>query len=248
MPASATQAKAPETVGRRRRTVARLNDPVVIDGRKYRINVVGATAPGGQAVVGCRTYHGGLEATVPVSALSWDHTAGLWRVPEDGPWALGALPETVAAIEPPDVPPGLTSADMAALDPPDWGNGNGHDAGPTVSETGHNPGTGTCSEHIYSVLVSRRSLGLSSGYWTSPYDDLLIVCPDPGHGPGVRGYRGQEPAAAALRCAWCGDALYPAAGGDRYVSVNPRRTYCTPNHRLRAFRERQAEARPAAVS
>jgi hypothetical protein len=242
MPASATQAKAPETVGRRRRTVARLGDPVVIDGRKYRINVTGARAPGGVAVVSCRTYHGGLEATVPVSALAWDAEAGLWRAPSVGPWVPEAPPETVAGAQP-NVSGFARLAD----------NGNGHEL-VTVSADepeapGHEPGGGTCSEHVYSVLVSRRSLGLSSGYWSSPYDDLLIVCPDKGHGEGHRGYRGQEPPASALRCAWCGDSLYPAATDPRaYVSVNPRRSYCTPNHRLRAFRERQAEARPAAVS
>lgn len=61
-----------------------LNDPVVIDGVKYRIRSFDTgEATGWIRLAGLRQHFAPhAEATVIVDALTWDRVAGLWRVPE----------------------------------------------------------------------------------------------------------------------------------------------------------------------
>lgn len=79
---------------------------------------------------------------------------------------------------------------------------------------------GRCGEHPNQRLVTHQRAGFRR-YGA----DVEVVCPDPAHGD-----NGRE------RCRWCGGPLVEP-GTPRWT-VSDRREYCTPNHRLRAFRSR----------
>jgi hypothetical protein len=104
---------------------------------------------------------------------------------------------------------------------------------------------GVCSEHPDLELVTpERLYGKTGQNWYLPAGwDIPNVCPSPDHGSKVRGYRGDEPPAAARRCRWCGGPVYDPADGKRDWERSARKVYCIPNHRLRAHR---AAARSAA--
>lgn len=50
-----------------------VGDPVVVDGTKYRIRLMG------EHTARLRTSFGGQEAAIDPRTLSWDARAGLWR-------------------------------------------------------------------------------------------------------------------------------------------------------------------------
>lgn len=79
---------------------------------------------------------------------------------------------------------------------------------------------GYCADHPNQRLVTHRAAGLRS-YGTRNE----VVCPDPAHG-----YTDRE------RCRWCGGPLVDPAETTRR---SPRRAYCSPLHRLHAFRSKQ---------
>lgn len=82
---------------------------------------------------------------------------------------------------------------------------------------------GRCGEHPNQRLVTRERAGFRR-YGS----DVAVVCPDPAHDDNDR-----------ERCRWCGGLLVEPAT-PRWT-VSERREYCTPNHRLRAFRARPRE-------
>lgn len=79
---------------------------------------------------------------------------------------------------------------------------------------------GYCSIHPNQRLVSHRRAGIR---WYG-HEDPETVCPMPHDELGDRD-----------RCRYCGGPL--AAPGTPTWQLSPRRAFCTPNHRLRAFRE-----------
>ncbi len=85
---------------------------------------------------------------------------------------------------------------------------------------------GYCSQHPELELVTHKRAGLR---WYS-HDDPATVCPSSDHDQ-----RDQD------RCRWCGETV---ADPDRPTwARSARRAYCTPHHRLLAFRARQAAVR-----
>ena len=64
-----------------RTTPPLFNDPVVVDGRKYRIHSIRPSAR--TAVLHDRWGGGGRPngPTVELASLTWDAIAGVWRVP-----------------------------------------------------------------------------------------------------------------------------------------------------------------------
>jgi hypothetical protein len=54
-----------------------LNDPIVVDGTKYRIRSIGPQS----GIAHSRASFGGRECDVHVDELRWDRVAGVWRVP-----------------------------------------------------------------------------------------------------------------------------------------------------------------------
>lgn len=52
-----------------------INDPVVVDGTKYRIRSIGPQS----GLVQLRTSFGGRETTCLLRELTWDKVAGVWR-------------------------------------------------------------------------------------------------------------------------------------------------------------------------
>src|SRR5258708_5170167 len=79
---------------------------------------------------------------------------------------------------------------------------------------------GYCADPPNQRLVSHRAAGLRA-YGTR----IEVVCPN----------RDDHTLNDCERCRWCGGPLVLPT--ERRSSVSPRRAYCSPNHRLRAFRE-----------
>jgi hypothetical protein len=83
---------------------------------------------------------------------------------------------------------------------------------------------GYCSVHPNQRLVSHRQAGIQ--WWGS--DDPKTVCVMPHDELGAHELGARE------RCRYCGGPLVEP--GTPSWQVSPRRAFCSPNHRLRAFR------------
>lgn len=83
---------------------------------------------------------------------------------------------------------------------------------------------GHCSDHPNQPLVTHRQAG--QRYW-GVHDPAVVcvMCIADGNLDG------------RLRCVWCGGRLVPP--GTPSWSLSERRAYCSPLHRLQAFRARQ---------
>lgn len=96
----------------------------------------------------------------------------------------------------------------------------------TVDDVAASFQPGHCSAHPNMELVTHRRAGIRwHGYWEDP----ATACTSPDHDQ-----TDQD------RCRWCGG---PVADPSKPLwSRSSRRTYCTPHHRLLAFRAaRRAE-------
>jgi hypothetical protein len=84
---------------------------------------------------------------------------------------------------------------------------------------------GYCADHPNQRLVTHRAAGLRA-YGTT----VATICPNADHD-----YVDRE------RCRWCGGPLVSPI--ERRSAVSPHRAYCSPLHRLRAFRSARKAAR-----
>lgn len=84
---------------------------------------------------------------------------------------------------------------------------------------------GYCAEHPAQALVTHHQA--NERRWGEDPATVCVMCiADQNH-------------SSRERCRWCGGPLVPP--GTRPWFVSERRAYCTPGHRLRAFRARQRE-------
>jgi len=88
---------------------------------------------------------------------------------------------------------------------------------------------GYCADHPTQQLMTPKQAGLRTYSWNGRTDPA-VVCPAKDHDDYTRD-----------RCRWCGGLLDPERRP--YWRRSSKLTYCTPNHRLRAFRAGQAGPR-----
>lgn len=88
------------------------------------------------------------------------------------------------------------------------------------------PAPGYCSIHPNEQLVTAKVAGLRT-YWYGYGPAPAVVCPAASHNDADR-----------ERCRWCGGPLFPelVAGTRAHWQLSSRRLFCSPNHRLKAFR------------
>jgi hypothetical protein len=94
---------------------------------------------------------------------------------------------------------------------------------PVAGDAGVTPGY--CSDHPNQRLVTHRAARLRAYGVT-----VATICPSLDHD-----FLDRE------RCRWCGHELVGPT--EPRSSVSPRRAYCTPLHRLQAFRAARKAAR-----